>query len=101
MTIETSNPEEMKKVVARAFGANAKSDRLTIEGRGENIYIDFVIGEPKTPAQVFDEIAKRYFNERLKNNFILRDDMLIAKDKEDRRYEKYKQKIYGREKKNG
>lgn len=96
MIIETHNPAQMKKVVARAFGVSDKGARLAIAGRGEKIYIDFVIGDYKTPAQVLDEISKRYFYERMNSEYIVRDDMLIAKGRENKRYERYKEKRYKR-----
>lgn len=91
MTIETHDPQGIKKVVAKAFGVSAKGERLTIEGRNENIYIDFVVGDYKDPMQVLDEISKRYFAERMHEEYIVRDDALIAKGKDDPRYEKYKE----------
>lgn len=99
MIIETHNPAEMKKVVARAFGVSAKGERLTITGKGEHIYIDFVVGEHKTPAQVLDEIAKRYYFERLENDYIIRGDMMIAKDIDNKEYKIYKRLLerFGRD----
>ena len=86
MTIEIAviNPQNMKKVVARAFGVSSRGDRLTIRGRGEPIYIDFVCGEePKTPVEVLNQISKEYFERRKNDFYIVRDDMMVAKEMND------------------
>lgn len=86
MTIEvdSNNPRQMKRNIAKAFGVSAKGERLMIEGIRETIFVDvYYSEEEKTLQEVLNQIAREYFKRRMEEYYIIRDDMIIAKEMDD------------------
>lgn len=82
--IESNNPRRMKKSIARAFGVSSKGDRLMLEGINEIFYVDVFYGEEeKTLQEALNQIAREYFKWRMEEYYIIRNDMIIAKEMDD------------------